>query len=464
MNTLPVFNRHEHPTPRVLVADQMSPEFADVLGKGNFDVRQQKFPTTADVLAAIRDQAVQYLVVRSATKIKGPSFHGAQIPASFVGIGRAGVEGDNIEIQAAVEKGILVQNTPKASTESVGEQALTLALAVLKNIARNTVATQKGEWQKELTEEIRGKRVLIIGAGNIGTDAAAKFHALGCRVEAVDDAPDKASGFAYGVSARGKAGHFIHPDDADQMHGEPYLPIHNLDALHDLLGKADIVSVHVPSGRLVLDREAIERLRKGAVVLNTSRASAIDYEALIEGIKNKRLRVGLDVLPTEKDEFYKDPYVQELIALQAQGYNIVITHHTAGNTVEAQDRIAQELARGITKLFGGDIVNGVNVPATARPRQDRGQPRVVVINRDRKGAIAKVSDALGVAGHNLREVGFSAAPTVMREAKMDILGFDLADGTPKTPAQTAESVVDALKKLFRDDPVAQELLIKGFVF
>jgi D-3-phosphoglycerate dehydrogenase len=441
----------------------MAQSFHAGLGDSQFSVKQEKFASPADIAAAVRDRAIQYVVVRSGAKVSGPEFERVFEESSrFVGIGRAGVGVDNIDVKAATRRGVMVQNTPEASTESVGEHAIALALGLLKRIGPNTVRTQRGEWDKKLTREIAGANVVIIGAGRIGVDVAAKFKMLGAQVHGHDPFNPSAA-YLFGREARGISGRYLGEKDSLRLVREPQMPItHTPDELCALLADADVVSIHVP-GEIrdpVLGGREIGALKKGAVVINTSRENAIEYRALLDVLDRKELAVGLDVLPQENAGFSIHPFVAELMRLQSQGANVIVTHHTAGNSAPAQERIGEELAGGIVELFrDGSIRNGVNIPSTLKPREGE-RPRVIVVNRDQRGAIAQVTSAL--SSHNLHTVALSPLPGPAREAGVDVLGYEV-DVNGNTPASVAGNVVESLQRLYRDVPGARELLIRGYV-
>lgn len=463
-DTLSVYNRYESPdAPRILVCDDMAQSFHAGFGDSQFDVQTGKFDSSAEIAAAVREKVIHYVVVRSKAKVRGPEFERVfeELP-HLVGIGRAGVGVDNIDVKAATRRGVIVQNTPEASTESVGEHAIALALALLKRIGPNTIHTQDGIWDKKLTREIAGSTVVIIAAGRIGVDAAAKFKMLGARVYGHDPF-NSSKAYLFGREARGISGRYLGEKDSRRLAHEPQMPItHTPDGLCAILADADVVSIHVPGDikEPVLGPREIAALKHGAVVVNTSRENAIDYEALLTSIEAKKLGVGLDVLPEENTGFAEHSVVARLIELQKQGANILVTHHTAGNSAPAQERIGEELASSIVELFrDGAVRNGVNVPSTLKPRENN-KPRVIVINRDQRGAMAQITTAL--SGHNLHTVAFGPLPASAREAEIDVLGYDV-DANGSTPALVAGSVVESLQRLYRDVPDARELLIRGYV-
>jgi D-3-phosphoglycerate dehydrogenase len=463
---LPIYDVHVYQdgVPRIVLADKVGPSLRNGLPQERYEVMdamgREGGQSLIDYLKANQPN---YIVVRSATQIREALIAELyQSVPGLVGIGRAGIGVDNIDIIPAIQHGLVVQNAPEASVEAVGEHAVTLAEGVLKRIGPMTVSSQEGRWDKGETRELAGQEVLVIGTGRIGTDTASKFHALGCKVVGFDPF-SSAHSFFFGPEARGISGHPASAEHAARLTSAS-MPIHKSEAeFEDLLRRADVITIHVPGGKTILGERQLALLKEGAVIVNTSRAEAIDHSALANAIEQKNLGVGLDVLPKEGANFAENAEVQRLLALQRKGHNILLTHHVAGNSSEAQSRIGQEIAGNIRALFeDGHIRNTVNAAQTVSGLREgaRNRVRVLVFNRDQKGVIRKVSEAL--SGHNLHTVSVTGNG-VMSNAGMDVFGFDVSVNGIGSVLGMAEQVNGELQRLFRDDPEAQQLLVKAVI-
>ena len=251
------------------------------------------------------------LVVRSATKVTGELLSKAEKLKVIV---RAGVGIDNIDVEAAKEKGIEVRNTPGASTNAVAELALTLMISGLRNVQKAHHQMKNKEWKKKelVGNEIQGKTLGIVGYGRIGASLAEKAHALGMKI------------ISYNVPPR---------------KGDDFVEFVDLDSL---LANSDVISLHVPvteETKNMINKENIEKMKDGAFIINTSRGEVIDEDALYEGCKGKIKGAALDV-------YREEPYKGKLLELD----NVYFTPHIAASTKEAQKRIGDEVIR-ILKEF-----------------------------------------------------------------------------------------------------------------
>ncbi|HVB13871.1 MAG TPA: phosphoglycerate dehydrogenase [Candidatus Dormibacteraeota bacterium] len=273
----------------------------------------------------------QVLVVRSETKVT------ARVIASGVNlqvIGRAGVGVDNIDVEAATARGVLVVNAPTGNTVAAAEHTIALMLALARNVAQGDASLRSGKWERSrlVGSEVRGKTLAVIGLGKIGAEVARMAEGLQMRVVAADP--------------------LVSPERADQLGAE-------LVSLDEALARADVLTVHTPlsdATRGLIGAEQLARLPKGARVLNVGRGGIIDESALADAVQSGHL-AGAAV-----DVFTKEPPEPESPLLQVPG--ILLTPHLGASTVEAQLSVATDVADQIADVISGRPARwAVNGPA-----------------------------------------------------------------------------------------------------
>lgn len=297
---------------KVAICDPLSAEGVEFLkGKGVEVLDLTEIPKE-ELGKHLRD--VDALIVRSATKVTKNLIDAAP---NLKVIGRAGVGLDNVDVEYAKSKGIVVLNTPGATSISVAELTIGLIFAVYRKIAYADRETRKGNWPKKKCEglEVYGKKAGIIGLGNIGIEVAKRLKALGCEVYYYKRTPlsseeEKALGIKY------------------------------LD-LDTLLSTCDIISLHVPltpETKNLINAERISKMKTGAILINTSRGGIVDENALYEALKSGKLYgAGLDVFETEP---LKESKLFEL-------ENVVLTPHIGAQAEEGQIRAGIEIAQKV---------------------------------------------------------------------------------------------------------------------
>ncbi|MBQ2770082.1 MAG: D-2-hydroxyacid dehydrogenase [Clostridia bacterium] len=258
------------------------------------------------------------LVVRSATKVRKAQIDAAAEAGKLKIVIRGGVGVDNIDVAYAEEKGIVVRNTPRASSDAVAEIALAHMLSVARFISVAGHTMREGKWEKKAYKgfELSGKTVGIVGYGRIGQALGRRCQALGMDVLAYD---------LYKVEGL----------ENEHMH---YVE------MDELLAKSDIISLHVPSlpGQPLVNRETIAKMKDGVVIINTSRGTNVDEEALLEALDSGKVYgAGLDVFaeePSKNEKLYTHPKVSA-------------TPHVGASTNEAQKRIGAEIVDLIVGQF-----------------------------------------------------------------------------------------------------------------
>jgi D-3-phosphoglycerate dehydrogenase len=270
------------------------------------------------------------LIVRSATQVTGPLLESA---SKLRVVARAGTGVDNVDLDAASGRGVLVLNAAGANSISVAELTLGLMIALARGIPAADASMKQGAWDKKRFTgiELRGKLLGVVGFGRIGREVAARARAFGMEVAAHDPF----------IGAR-----------AAESAAVPLLP------LDDLLARADFVTLHVPSlpeTRHLLNAERLAHCRRGVRIVNTARGELIDEAALADAIERGA------VAGAAVDVFEQEPPVDRRLAALPQ---VIATPHIAASTREAQELVGVEVAYAVRDyLTEGIIRNAVNFPA-----------------------------------------------------------------------------------------------------
>ncbi len=309
---------------RVFLAARLHPVAADVLASAP-DVAQVTAEPDLDprALAARLAQGYHALIVRSRPRVTADLL--AAAPALRV-VGRAGVGVDNIDLDAARARGVVVVNAPAATTEAVAEHTLALLFAVARRLAEADASMKAGRWDKKrfMGIELAGRTLGLVGVGRIGAAVARRAAALGMTVLGYDP--------------------YLTPATLRSRGAEP------VTSLPDLLARSDVVSVHVPltpATRGLLNREAFAYMKDGVIVLGTARGGVIDEDALLDALRAGKVRgAGLDVFATEP------PGATPLVTHP----RVVATPHIAAQTEEAQARVARDIAQEVLAALRGQAL------------------------------------------------------------------------------------------------------------
>jgi len=312
---------------RVVATDRVSKKgLAPLREDDRFDVVVIKDSSDPEFVAGLKTAAG--LIVRSATRVDASMLNGA--PGLKV-VGRAGVGVDNIDVAAASERGVAVMNAPGGNTISAAELTMALMLAVARRVTVADMSIRQGRWERSSLQgvELRGKTLGVIGAGRIGWEVAQRCRAFGMDVIVYD------------------------PYLADERVGERHLRLVSLDRL---IESADVITLHVPLNaetRGLIGEGTLDRMKKGAFVLNVSRGGVVDEAALANALNNGRIAgAGLDV-------YEHEPLSPDSPLLDAP--NLVLTPHLGASTKEAQIQVALEVARSMrTALAQGDLSAAIN--------------------------------------------------------------------------------------------------------
>lgn len=278
------------------------------------------------------------LVVRSAVQVTRQVLEGA--PNLRV-IGRAGVGVDNVDLEAATARGVLVMNTPGGNAVSVAEHTLALMLAMARYVPQASVSTRGGKWEKKrfVGNELRGKTLGVMGLGSIGREVAKRARGFEMRILACDP--------------------YVTPQIAKDLDVEPV-------ALDQLFAASDYISLHValtPETENLISAAALARMKPGVRIVNCARGELIDATALYEAIQRKQVAgAALDVFAVEPP-----PAGFKLFELE----EVIATPHIGGATDEAQELVGVRIAEQMVEyLNSGVAINAVNLPALS-PEQYR---------------------------------------------------------------------------------------------
>ena len=300
---------------RILITDGMNKDAIGALRAHGHEVVEQFYETDA-LGAAMRDFDV--VVVRSKTKIRAKHIDEAK-GSRLKMIIRGGVGVDNIDVAYAEANGIAVRNTPRASSESVAELAMAHMFACSRYISVAGHSIRSGKWDKMVYDkgvELLGKTLGVIGFGRIGQRLAVMAKAIGMKVIAYD---------------------IYHVPGIEEQLGIQYVE------LDDLYAQSDFISLHTPAidGKPLINAESIAKMKDGVIFVNTSRGNNVDEAALLDALNANKIRAaGLDV-------FAEEP--TNNLALVSHTY-VSCTPHIGASTVEAQERIGQEIVDIISQM------------------------------------------------------------------------------------------------------------------
>ncbi len=301
---------------KVGICDPIAKEGVELLKKEGFEVMDLTGLPKDELPNHVRD--LDAIIVRSATKVRKEMIDAAE---KLKAIGRAGVGLDNIDVEYAKSKGIKVINTPRATSISVAELTIGLILAVMRKIAYADREMRNGAWPKKKCKgiEMYGKTMGIIGIGRIGREVAKRAKAFGMKV------------IYYDV---------YRPDEST----EKELDI-EFRELNVLVSEADVITLHLPltpETKHLINKERIEKMKDGAIIINAARGGIVDENALYEALKSGKLYgAALDVYENEP---LKESKLFELD-------NIVLTPHIGAQAKEGQTRAGIEVAKKIAEAL-----------------------------------------------------------------------------------------------------------------
>ena len=377
---------------KILVADKFEKSGLDGLKAAGCEVLYRPDLKDDSLTAAIRESGADVLVVRS-TAVTAPMLEAGALSL----VVRAGAGYNTIDVATASKRGIYVSNCPGKNAVAVAELAFGLILALDRRIPDNVADLRAGKWNKKEYSQARGlfgRTLGLLGYGNIGQEMARRAHAFGMPI--VVWSRRFVTGRADG--------------------GDGAVPMQIAKTPEEVAARADVLSVHLAlttDTRGIVNASVLDRLKPGSYFVNTARAEVVDHGALERAVRERQIRVGLDVFagePAGATGDFKDP----LTSLP----NVYGTHHIGASTDQAQEAIAAETVRIVaTYKDSGKVPNVVNLakktPATHM---------LVVRHVDRPGVLAHVFKHLRAGNLNVQEtenVIFEGAQAAVARINLD---------------------------------------------
>jgi D-3-phosphoglycerate dehydrogenase / 2-oxoglutarate reductase len=316
--------------PKVLIADSISQRGIDELSReGALDITIKPGLSETELIEIIPEFSA--IVVRSQTNVTADLLKAA---TSLRVVGRAGVGVDNVDVEAATRRGVVVLNAPGGNTVSTAEHAFSLLLCVARKIPQADASVRDNNWDRKKFEgvELYNKTLGIIGMGRIGSELSRRAIAFGMRVIAYDP---------YLSATRARS-----------------LQVELVDELDDLLATSDFISLHTPltpETRHILDPGWLRKTKRGVRIINCARGGLIDETALANALQDRH------VAAAALDVFEIEPLPDDSPLRSTP--NLILTPHLGASTAEAQESVGIEIAQSVrAALLEGTIRNAVNMP------------------------------------------------------------------------------------------------------
>ncbi len=350
---------------KLLIADKFPEEYVQQLKNLDLDVTYSPKLGANDLPEAIKDNDI--LVVRSTVVTEETINKSNELDLII----RAGSGVNNINIPAANKKGVYVANCPGMNAIAVAELAIGLMVSLDRRIPDNVMDFKNGKWNKaeySKAQGLKGKTLGVIGVGNIGKEVAKRA-------------------LAFEMNVYGK--------DISRIEG---VPIKDFSEMDKLIPLCDAITLHLPATpetKNLFNKEMFGYMKPNALLINTSRPDIIDEDAMLEAIKEKNIRVALDVFKGEPEA-----KTGEVSSKLQNNPNVYVTHHIGASTEQAQDAVAAETVRIIKDFIkSGYIAHWVNRANVAdSPYQ------LVVKHFDKPGVLASVLDIIRAGNINIEEI------------------------------------------------------------
>jgi D-3-phosphoglycerate dehydrogenase len=379
---------------RILVLEGITERGAEILRSEGWTLDMEKALPPAELVKKVAPY--QAILVRSGSQMTADVIDAAK---SLKVIGRAGVGVDNVDLQAATRRGVLVMNSPGGNTISTAELAVALMLALSRNLAPADASMKAGTWDRKTFAgvELFGKRLGVVGFGRIGREVAARGRAFGMEVQAFDP--------------------FVSPALAEKAHV-------TLRTLDELLQTSDYISLHTtltPETKHLIGKDALTKVKAGVRIVNAARGELIEDEALLAALDSGRVAgAALDVHAQEPPKDWRLAKHPKVLALP----------HLGASTKEAQERVGTDIAQQVRDyLKGGVIQSAVNFYSLAgdlydkvRPAMDLAERLGLFVGQACKGSLERLE--LGVYG-DLREIDVKP---ILAAAVTGVLRPHMAEG------------------------------------
>ena len=345
---------------KFLLLEGIDPSAVRTLHAANYTNIEQLSKSLSEKELIEKLPAYHFLGIRSRTQLTPPVLTAAK---KLAAVGCFCIGTNQVDLDAAMQKGVPVFNAPYSNTRSVAELVLAEIVLLLRGIPEKSAAAHRGAWLKSAanSHEARGKKLGIVGYGNIGTQLGVLAEALGMKV------------FFYDIVSK--------------------LPLGNaqtVGSLSELLALADVVTLHVPetpSTKEMIRAEQLARMKAGAILINASRGTVVDIEALTANLTNKKLAgAAIDVFPVEPESN------EQMFSSPLRGFdNVILTPHVGGSTLEAQENIGVEVAEKLARYSDtGTTLSAVNFPEVSLPRTP-GKHRLLHIHHNVPGVLSEIN-------------------------------------------------------------------------
>lgn len=356
---------------------------------------------------AIKD--AHFVGIRSRTQLTEEVFAAAE---KLIGVGCFCIGTNQVDLKAALKRGIPVFNAPYSNTRSVAELVISLTISLMRGIPQRNAAAHRGGWLKSAKDsyEIRGKKLGIVGYGNIGAQVSVLAESMGMKVYFYDVVPKLPLGNATQVSS-----------------------------LDELLGLADVVTLHVPDTagtRWMIKDEQIRAMKPKSYLINYARGKVVDIDALAAAIKDGHLLgAAIDVFP-EEPKGNDDEFVSPLREFD----NVILTPHIGGSTQEAQENIGTEVSEKLIMYSdNGSTLSAVNFPEVALPSHPD-MHRLLHIHRNIPGILSQINaifseNDINICGQYLQtnqDVGYVVIDVNKGYSQLAIEKLRTIEGTIRT--------------------------------
>ncbi|MDP2139502.1 MAG: phosphoglycerate dehydrogenase [Gammaproteobacteria bacterium] len=356
------------------------------------------------LIEKIRD--VHFIGIRSRTQMTAQVFAAAE---KLQAVGCFCIGTNQVDLSAALIRGVPVFNAPFSNTRSVAELVIGQAILLLRGIPEKNAQAHRGVWQKVATGsfEARGKKLGLVGYGNIGSQLSVLAESMGMKVYLFDIVTKLPLGNAVQVAS-----------------------------LKELMQTCDVISLHVPETpqtENMIGAEQISWMKKGSILINASRGSVVDIDALAAALKNGQIAgAAIDVFPVEPRS-NDDEFISPLREFD----NCILTPHVGGSTMEAQENIGLEVSEKLIKYSdNGSSFTSVNFPEVALPAHP-GKHRLLHIHKNIPGVLSEINSIFSATGINIRsqylqtndEIGYVVTDIDVEYSKVALEKLNKVKGT-----------------------------------
>ena len=357
-----------------------------------------------ELLKKVKD--IHFIGIRSRTQLTDVVFSAAE---KLLAVGCFCIGTNQVNLDAALTKGVPVFNAPYSNTRSVAELVIAQAILLLRRVPEKNLLAHQGIWQKSAAGsfEARGKKLGIVGYGSIGSQLSVLAESMGMKV-------------------------FLH----DSVTKLPLGNANQVDSLEALMRECDVLSLHVPENpetRNMIGADELKWMKPESVVINASRGSVVDLDALAVALRENRIAgAAIDVFPHEPAS-NQDEFTSPLRGIP----NCILTPHVGGSTMEAQENIGIEVSEKLIKYSdNGSSFNSVNFPEVTLPAYS-GKHRLLHIHQNRPGVLSEINIVFAKNGININsqylqtnnEVGYVVMDVDAEHSKEALNRLNEIDGT-----------------------------------